>query len=367
MSSKIPYITITDGMKILKNNEIVAFPTETVYGIGANAYSEEACNKIYKIKNRPRNNPLIIHCHDLIQAQEIAIFNENAIKIAKEFWPGPISLLLPKHKHINIINKNNTVCIRIPSHPVAQKLLKQLPFPLAAPSANISNHISATRAEHVYYDFKDQLPIIDENYSQELSKSQSKTILNQNSYGIESTIIDCRSMTPKILRLGHVDIQAINNAINIEKNAANPTSNHLQNSTSNHLQNSTSNYLQNQSHKHKTILSPGQLHKHYAPRTSLYINIDTTFIINTINSNNKIIYIIFGSLNLPFETLTNIKTFNLSTKSDLNEAARNLYNILRQADIYAIKNNIQSIYVQPIPNIDVGKAINDKLNKGSYK
>ena len=357
-------ISIEQGIKILQNKDILAFPTETVYGIGANAYEKEAYEKIYKIKNRPKHNPLIIHCYNLSQAQTIGIFNDTALKLAQKFWPGPLTLLLPKKSDIQIINKNNTVCIRIPSHPIAQNLLQQLPFPLAAPSANMSNYISSTTAQHVYNDFQDKLPIIE----------------GEIIHGIESTIIDCLNSDIKILRNGSItfeDIKKITNKIKYNNNDNTRYTNKksIENNYKTLQKNSNQESHQKiNNDKKNQILSPGQLHKHYSPTTPLHINYDIQKIkkkikINTsLNTNTLIIYIYHGkNIDLSKHEKSQIKTINLSPTSNLKEIAKNLYTKMREADQYALLHNIQNIYIQKIDNIGIGIAINEKLSRASCK
>ncbi len=297
---------------IIKSGGLVAFPTETVYGLGADANSQFACLKIYEAKGRPAHNPLIVHVSSLDQAKSLAEFNNDALKIAT-LWPGPLTMVLPKKKGIDIAQcvtaGLDTIAIRIPSHKLALELIKLSGCAIAAPSANKSGFLSATTAEHVHSNFGDNVFTI-------------KTNQNCN-IGLESTIIDLSTNQPTILRHGFFTSEIFESLIEKKINVADSES---------------------------KIKAPGMLLKHYAPKTNLRLNAEFL-------SNDEI------GLNFGSSTLNSINSFNLSKKGDLLEAALNLYNYLHILDNFCTKNNIKSIAIASIPHIGIGIAINDRLNR----
>ena len=195
---KINLANIKKAAKLLNKRECVAIPTETVYGLAANAYSDIACKKIYKLKKRPKSNPLIVHYYSYQNLTKDCNLNDNFFKLFKKFCPGPITFILNLKKSSKIskivTNKNNTLAVRFPKHPVTRNLLKKLNFPLAAPSANLSSKVSAVSSSDVKEDFGKKIKYVLEG--------------GKSSIGIESTIVDLRNK-PKILRLGGLDILAI--------------------------------------------------------------------------------------------------------------------------------------------------------------
>ena len=191
-------ININKAQKILKNGDLVIFPTETVYGLGGNASNKNAIKKIYKIKNRPHKNPLICHFKDIEDIEKNFFLNDISYKLAKKFWPGPLTLILEKKNSSNISaklsNQKKFVGCRIPNHPIAQELLEGIPFPIAAPSANISTKLSSTKINHLSKKLKDNTFVLDGGKS---------------FYGLESTVINASNNNPKILRLGSITIEKI--------------------------------------------------------------------------------------------------------------------------------------------------------------
>ena len=195
---KINLANIKKAQKLLNKGECVAIPTETVYGLAANAYSDKACKKIYKLKKRPRKNPLIVH---YLNSQILEIdckLNKDFQKLYKIFCPGPITFILDLKKNSKIskivTNKKNTLAVRFPKHPITRSLLKKLKFPLAAPSANLFSKVSAVSSADVEDDFGKKIKYVLEG--------------GKSSIGLESTIIDVRSK-PKVLRLGGIEISTI--------------------------------------------------------------------------------------------------------------------------------------------------------------
>ena len=307
---KINLANIKKAKNLLNKRECVAIPTETVYGIAGNAYSDTACKKIFKLKRRPMNNPLIIHYYDLKRLKDDCDLNHDFLKLYKRFSPGPLTFILNQKKTSKIskvaTNKKNSLAVRFPKHPVARALLKYLKFPIAAPSANISSRISAVTSSDVKDDFGKEIKYILDG--------------GRSSVGVESTIIDLRKK-PKILRLGGLEVGIIQRilkkkiSINI-----NPSK----------------------------ISTPGQLRIHYSPGIPIRLNVkrikkDEAFLLIKKSKINKTNY------------------YFLSKKGDLKEAAKNLYTILRKIK----KDNYKSIGVSKIPNKGIGKTINDRLLRAS--
>lgn len=301
----------------IKMGKLVAFPTETVYGLGADATNEMAVKEIYALKGRPSINPLIVHVRSLDEALKIAVLNEKALKVARYFWPGPLTIVARLGDSTNIaasvLAGLETVAIRVPAHRVALELLQKSGVPIAAPSANPSGYISATRHEHVLEHFagKDALVLRD--------KEECK-------YGIESTILDTTSKSPTVLRSGFITLKALAEVLEEEVLLS-------------------SSLMQ--------IKAPGMLDKHYAPATKLRLN-STDLAIGEVGLN-------FGGARL-----LGAGSLNLSDKSDLIEAAANLYDMLKRLDDYARENNLLGIAVAPIPNEGVGLAINDRLQRAAF-
>ena len=307
---KINLANIKKAKKLLNKSECVAIPTETVYGLAANAYSDQACKKIYKLKKRPKNNPLIIHYYNYKILKKDCIFNNDFIKLYKKFCPGPITFILDLKKNSKIskiaTNKKNTLAVRFPGHPVARNLLKKLDFPLAAPSANLSSKVSAVSSAQVKDDFGKKIKFVLEG--------------GTSSIGLESTIIDLRNK-PKILRLGGLENSAIQKALNKKISIYN---------------------------KPSIIASPGQFKLHYSPGIPIRLNVrkikkDEAYLLIRKKQKNKSNY------------------YFLSKKGNLKEAAKNLYTTLRKIK----KNKYKSIAVSKIPNRGLGKTINDRLNRAA--
>jgi len=298
--------------KNIENNNVIGMPTETVYGLAANAYSNRSVKKIFKLKKRPTKNPLIIHFKNLKHLKNDAILNDSFNKLYKAFCPGPITFILNKKlkSKISVIAtaKKNTIAVRFPKHKIARKLLSLLKVPLAAPSANMSSKLSPTSSKDVVDEFKNKIKFI-------LDGGRSKI-------GLESTIVDLTGK-PKILRPGFITPKKIEKILKRNIKIIK---------------------------KIKNIKSPGQLKIHYSP------GIPITLKITPPKKNEAVIG--FGK-----KFKTNKSHFNLSKSGDLNEAANNLYKTLRK-----IKNSgFKSIIVNKIPNIGIGIAINDRLKRASNK
>ena len=296
----------------LNKNECVAIPTETVYGLAANAYSSKSVRKIYTLKKRPRNNPSIVHYSSLNQLKKDCELNKNFLILYKKFCPGPLTfvLKLKKKSRISRIVTNNkkTVAVRFPKNKLTQKLLKLLKYPLAAPSANISTKISPVSKEDVKEEFGSKIKFI-------LDGGRSKI-------GLESTIISLVDK-PRILRLGGMERTKINKVLN--KNIKYDRTN-------------------------KKITVPGQSKLHYSPGIPIKLNI-------TKPKTNEA-FILIKKRKKSYKNY-----YYLSKTKNLKQAAKNLYKILR-----VIKNkNYKSIVVEKIPNIGFGEVINDRLKRASAK
>lgn len=306
------FANLKKAKKSIENNNVIGLPTETVYGLAANAYSDKSVKKIYSLKKRPLVNPLIIHFYSLKQLKKDVIFSKTFVKLYKALCPGPITFILYRNLKSKISKKatagKKTIAVRFPQHPVARKLLKILNVPLAAPSANISSKLSPTSANDVVDEFNGKIKFI-------LNGGRCKI-------GLESTIIDLTGL-PTILRQGSIDSQKIHKIIGKK-------------------------VLINK--KPKKIKSPGQLKLHYSPGIPVYIN--------KMKAKKNGAFISFGK---KFKSAKNC--FNLSKKNNLNEAASKLYNTMRIIK----KLKFKSISVCKIPNLGLGLAINDRLKKASNK
>ena len=303
---KINLANIKKAQKLLKKSECVAIPTETVYGLAGNAYSNISIKKIYLIKKRPKKNPLIIHYYDFNRALRDIEISNNFLKLYKKLCPGPITFVLNKKKSSMISSlataKLNTVAVRFPSNKKTRAILKKLDFPLAMPSANKSSGVSPVSAKDVAEEFKKNIEIIIDG--------------GNTKFGLESTVLDLTKKT-SILRPGIIGSKKIKKILK-KKITFNKSQ--------------------------KKIKSPGALKKHYSPNIPIKLN--------QINAKKDDAFIVFGK---KYKSTKN--TFNLSRKSNLNEAAKNLYKIFRKIK----KLNYKKISVVRIPYNGVGIAINDRL------
>lgn len=303
---------INQAAKIIQNGGLVAFPTETVYGLGANVYNAKAVASIFAAKGRPAFNPLISHIAEKDFLREYAEIDSRVLALADKFWPGPLTFVLKRHEHNQSIDLAcaglATVTVRMPNHPTALSLIKKSGVPIVAPSANRSQTISPTSAAHVYESLGDKVDMILDGGS--------------CSVGVESTIIDVCGKNVVLLRAGGISLEALEDFLN-EKVLI--------------------------SHGNPDLpSSPGQLLKHYAPSHQLRIN--------ALQREDDEFFIGFG--NCPDADL------NLSPKSDLCEAAANLFAYMRLADS---QNKYPKIAISPIPQTGLGLAINDRIRRASYK
>ena len=313
------------------NSGICVLPTETVYGLACSALSKAAIKKVFSLKGRPSNNPLIVHVLNHDSANEFCVTNNMSKKLSDFFWPGALTLVLPKRNciPIEITAGLNTVAIRSPTHPTFRKVLKFVMLPIAAPSANPSNKLSPTKYQDVLDAFgEDCPPIIDGG---------------QCEIGIESTVLDLTTKKPCILRLGPISKDEIEAVLKIQ------------------IQNKE---LNTKPHVVSTNKSPGQGIKHYAPDTPLYLHSTFKSMISSKIIGETDIVILPKDKFYNGQFKTNIPILFLSTSNNHEETARNLYGVLRQAD----KLNMEKIHISLYSTRNESfNAINDRLARASTK
>ncbi len=310
---------IASAAHCLAQGGLVAFPTETVYGLGADATNAAAIARLYQAKGRPAFNPLITHVEDLMAAERIGQFDSSALALARAFWPGPLTLVLPKTGMCRVADLAtaglDTIAIRVPAHPVAHAILRAFGGPVVAPSANLSGHVSPTLAAHVQSDLDGRIDLIVDGGPVKV--------------GVESTIIGCFER-PILLRPGGIPRN------DIEQVLGGPVATPPKSAESDAGQ----------------PLAPGMLAAHYAPRTRVRLNA------TRIDQGEALLA--FGPVTLPGAEAA-IMTMNLSPGGDLDEAAANLFGYLRTLDNKAAR----AIAVMPIPDEGLGEAINDRLRRAA--
>ncbi len=316
ISNNIPF-----AIDALIKGELIAIPTETVYGLAGNALNEHVVNKIFHLKNRPTCNPLILHTHSI---NEVLKYVQHvppiALKLAEVFWPGPLTLLLPKKHNIlhSVTSGSHLVAVRIPNHPLTLSLLRQLDFPLVAPSANPYTRISPTNAK-----------MVDDYFGNDLS-----IILDGGTCtkGIESTIVGFHDDTPIIYRQGAISVDAIE-------------------------------FIAGKSKVQATIkdrvTTPGMSPMHYAPKTKFLI-VENIQHFLTEHPDLKTGVIAFGE-SLVTRSMTEV--VNLSKCKDLEEASSNLYKSMYDLD----KLNLDCIIIESFPEISLGKSLNDRIRRASFR
>ncbi len=309
-------IVIAEGAEIIKSGHCVVIPTETVYGLAADATNGQAVARIFEIKDRPTFNPLISHFHSLGHLQDYVALNETAKKLSSAFWPGAMTLILKRSKNCKISDLTcaglDTIAVRIPSHPTAQKIIKAAGVPLAAPSANKSGEVSPTSATHVADSLGDKSPLI-------IADGSSKI-------GLESTVIDCTGDQAIIARMGAITPQDCEAVLGYVPKISDTND--------------------------EKPVSPGQLLKHYAPCTPVRLK--------AYDVQQGEALLAFGSTKfMPVDRA--VKVMNLSDDGDLHQAASNLFSYLRQLD----KVEAKAIAVMDIPNQGIGLAINDRLQRAA--
>jgi L-threonylcarbamoyladenylate synthase len=304
--------------RCLQDGGLVAFPTETVYGLGADATNARAVARLYEAKGRPSFNPLIAHVSDLQAARRIARFDDKSLRLAEAFWPGPLTLVLPKTTDCPVSDLATagleTIAVRIPAHPAACDILRVFGKPVVAPSANISGHISPTTAAHVFSDLAGRIDLIVDG--------------GPVSVGVESTIIGCFE-TPLLLRPGGLPREDIERVLG-EKLARMPDDGGTRDAHP---------------------LAPGMLASHYAPRMPVRLNA------HQLEAGEALLA--FGPHIIP--GAERARVMNLSEASDLVEAAANLFGHLRELDV----SGSRAIAVMTIPNEGLGEAINDRLQRAA--
>ncbi len=304
--------TISKAAQTIKNGGLVAFPTETVYGLGANAFDSKAVAKIFEAKGRPNFNPLISHIAEIETLYELAQTDERVIALAKQFWPGPLTFVLNRKKTDSsfdlVCAGLPTLSVRMPNHKIALELIKQSSVPIAAPSANRSQSISPTTARHVFESLGSKVNMIIDG--------------GASNVGVESTIIDLTTAKTVLLRAGGLAKEDIENFLNEEViiSHGNP----------------------------KLPSSPGQMLKHYAPRIPTRINVTPA------ERKTNEFYIGFGDMEC---------NLNLSKDANLIEAASNLFAHMHLAEE---QTDYPSIAIAPIPDYGLGLAINDRIRRASY-
>lgn len=301
-------------MKLLREGKLVAIPTETVYGLAGNALSTETVLSIFKAKERPHFDPLIVHIHDIDQVEKYADWLDDRLrKLANRFWPGPLTLLLKKKSVIPdlVTSGSELVAIRVPAHDLTLEVLRKIDFPLAAPSANPFGYVSPTSALHVEKQLGNKIEYI-------LDGGECQV-------GLESTIIGTEEGKICVYRLGGLSLQNIEDLIGKVEVTINTSSDPK---------------------------APGQLKSHYAPTKKLYFgNIQELL---EQHKEKKVALIGFGEMKESAAI-----TFNLSVKADIEEAARNLFRILREAD----ESAADIVIAGPVPQRGLGLAINDRLKR----
>jgi L-threonylcarbamoyladenylate synthase len=313
-------ITLSDSERglraavgLLRQGEIVAFPTETVYGLGADATNDRAVARIYAAKGRPSFNPLIVHVPDLARAEALAEMSPAARALGAAFWPGPLTLVLPRRGQSSLSELVTaglpTVALRVPDHPLAGALLQAFGGPLAAPSANPSGSVSPTRHEHVIEGLGGRIAAV--------------FGAGPTPVGVESTILSFDGEIPVLLRPGGLPVETIEAALGraVDTRAA------------------------------RHITAPGQLSSHYAPRARLRLEAS--------GPGPDEVWLGFGPLGVLRPGL------NLSPGGDLVEAAANLFAHLRAADALAAQTGAARIAVAPVPRTGLGLAINDRLRRAA--
>ena len=306
---------IKKAASLLQQGDVVAIPTETVYGLAANAFDDNAVAQIFKIKNRPLFNPLIVHIKSIDYLNSIAVnIPPIAYELAKQFWPGALTLVLEKKSNISdvVTSGKNTVGIRVPSHPIALTLLQGLDFPLAAPSANPFGYISPTTSEHVRKQLGDKISYILEG--------------GQCEKGIESTIVGFENNRPILYRVGAISKEDIEKCIGV---------------------------LETKNTASASPQAPGMLNKHYSPKTKFIVSDNICKSIED-NKNCNSGFLLLKNEN---QFLPPNKYIELALDKNLEKAAKNLYAAMHQLDAM----NFDVIYAEKLPEKELGITINDRL------
>ena len=317
-----------------KDGKLVAIPTETVYGLSANAMDDEAVSKIYEAKGRPSDNPLIVHFYEMNQLDSIVDYNdENVKKLINNFWPGPMTLIL-NAKDNNGISKKvtaglNTLAVRMPSNITAREILKETEVLLAAPSANTSGKPSPTKFEHVYHDLNGKIDVIIED--------------GQSDIGLESTVIDCTRYPLVIARPGEItkeDIEGVLGEGSVKYNEEILT-------------------------KNETPIAPGMKYRHYSPEAELVLFNDSFEKLISIlkERDKKTGFITYKEMESEVDFLNDSVKYLADNEKSVEQSNKNLYNILREFD----EEEVEEIFILPIEETKENKALLNRLNKAISK
>lgn len=314
-----PWTSVADAAKLLKEGEVVAIPTETVYGLAGNAFEPSALAKIFAAKERPTFDPLIVHIADIGSLESIAKdIPDSAYKLAEAFWPGPLTMILPKKDCIPDLCTSGlpSVAVRYPSHPVAQAIIKESGLPLAAPSANLFKHVSPTTAEHVAAQLADRIAGIVDG--------------GPCTVGVESSIVSLTGDIPTVLRPGAITpemVKSVLGNVTIKESTSKPG---------------------------QAMQAPGQCDTHYRPQVPLFFGtVPEGYVLP-----EHTVRIAFGNTSGPIDA-----ALNLSESGDMTEATSKLYAYMHDLDT----PKYDLILVDPIPNTGIGMALNDRLKRASIK
>ncbi len=316
--------SLTEAANLIKAGQIVAFPTETVYGLGANCFDEKAIDKIFKAKGRPSDNPIIVHIHSINQVSDVALnVSVTAKELMQRFWPGPLTLVLEKRPSVpdSVTAGLNTVAVRMPDHQIAQTIIEHSGVPIAAPSANLSGKPSPTTAQMVYDDLNGKIPLIIDSGPCEV--------------GIESTVLDVTGKVPRILRPGMITIEMINDAIG---------------------------FVESSPSDDKKVRSPGVKYEHYKPNAEITVIKGSQAavarqILFRMHSDEaagkKTGVICFEQTKRNFTG----NVISLGSRYNLKEVAKNLYYALRKTD----ELELDTVYSEAVSEENEGHAIMNRL------
>lgn len=320
---------IGTGAELLRRGECVAFPTETVYGLGANALDEKAVAKIFAAKGRPSDNPLIVHCYDVVQLPQLAKFWPKAAEVLMDrFWPGPLTLVLPKTKKVPPIVTGglDSVAVRIPDHPIALALLREAGIPIAAPSANSSGRPSPTRAEHVWQDLAGSIAAIVNG--------------GATGWGVESTVLDCTTSPFRLLRPGGVTIEQLREVVAVEIDPGVITETSIPR-------------------------SPGMKYRHYSPEAEVILVVGND-IQHTIQAQlerlqaqgKRTAVMAFSETK---DSYRGTAILEMGSKERLDSVSANIYHLLREVD----RLGIDSVIIEGISDEHLGMAIMNRFRKAA--
>lgn len=329
-------IEIRKAVEIIRKGGLVAFPTETVYGLGANAFDEDAVDKIFKIKKRPTSDPIIVHISDMEQLDTVVKTVPKLVcRLAERFWPGPLTMIMERNELVpsNVSAGLPTVAVRMPSHRISVALIREARVPIAAPSANIFSRPSSTKAQHIIDDFSNSVDMIIDG--------------GDSTIGLESTVLDMTSVPPVLLRPGGTSMEELKQVIPDLKFGPK--------------------YIKIEESKAST--SPGMLTKHYSPSAQLLLfkgqvdnvreNMRTTII--DLQESGKKVGALLPSEDIPLFKDLNIETVNLGSEVDLKTVAKNLFAGLRELDSLGL----DVIFVRSLTSEGLGLAILDRMIRAS--